>query len=470
MDLRFDLRFLEQELKQMTTRIDVGSASAAKIKEPGTYWDTAEKGLHLIVGKSARTYFLQADVQQPDGRRKSVRVKLGRLGSTLPNGETLTPAIARKLAKRARVDLDAQRIAPGRRPTLRAALDAHIQFLEGKKQRRPRYVAWFRDIVERHLAGWLDLPLDWITEAMVQRRHTELPAEIHAGLVALAEDRIAKRLAAAQQDRLRERIEAEAAATRARLDARRATTGRAGADGAMAAFSAVWNRAARPHKLPPCPALVLKEEGELYKVPGRKRPVADLAAWWAVVEKRPSVMRDWLQFALLSGMRRRTVSALRWADIDLKTLTLTVADPKGGPTRAYKLPISRPMLDILERRRAGNHVVADDARMLQWVFPSERSASGHVEEPRVRGAEWRLHDLKSTFINAGRRAGVDRTYVKLLAHHSLGRRADVTEDHYESVGFDDELRPAMERISAYIIRQLTPEPGGDNVVSMARAS
>ena len=58
--------------------------------------------------------------------------------------------------------------------------------------------------------------------------------------------------------------------------------------------------------------------------------------------------------------------------------------PKGGTERAFTLPLSSVLVDLLQQRKAGNAQLAAEGAVPEgevWAFPAY-SESGHVEEPR----------------------------------------------------------------------------------------
>ena len=124
----------------------------------------------------------------------------------------------------------------------------------------------------------------------------------------------------------------------------------------------------------------------------------ELARFVAYVEQSPEPWQDYWQLLLLTGIRKATLTAMAWKDIDLyaQEPTWRVGVTKNG------LPLVVPLLPeavaILEQRRARN---SDSP----WVFPSNRSKSGHLENvdaawiqlKKASGLEdVRIHDIRRT--------------------------------------------------------------------------
>ena len=116
-----------------------------------------------------------------------------------------------------------------------------------------------------------------------------------------------------------------------------------------------------------------------------------------------------------------------------------------------ELPITRQLGEILARRRADSGAMPAD--LLDWVFPSPTSASGHVEElhahyafiTRAGGAKFWFHGLRNAFITvAERELMLPRSLTKRLVNHA--RPGDVTEG-YAADWTVEQLREPAQRIS-----------------------
>ncbi len=135
----------------------------------------------------------------------------------------------------------------------------------------------------------------------------------------------------------------------------------------------------------------------------RRSPPRSWPTWYAgVAQIANPVRRDYLRFALFSGLRREAAAAMRWEHVDFDRRVLHVPKPKGGEERAFYLPLSDYLLTLLQQRQRENptlvaqQVIPDDAT--EWVWPAY-SATGHIAEPRetIRGVRFTIHDLRRTF-------------------------------------------------------------------------
>lgn len=122
-----------------------------------------------------------------------------------------------------------------------------------------------------------------------------------------------------------------------------------------------------------------------------------LAAWFAAVRDIPNpVIATYLQVVLLTGRRREEILNLKWADVDFKWKTITIADKVQG---SVTLPLAPFCADLL----------ASLPRLNEWLFSSPASASGRLQEPRIaHNAALQkaglpavtIHGLRRTFANA----------------------------------------------------------------------
>lgn len=154
---------------------------------------------------------------------------------------------------------------------------------------------------------------------------------------------------------------------------------------------------------------------------------------------------DYLIFLLFTGLRKSEAAGLLWTDVDWKTGSITLATTKNG--QPHCLPLSTYLLDMLRRRR-------EDSTSA-WVFP-HRYGCGPVAEPRdlinkitaQTGIKFICHDLRRTFIDMCVDCGLNDSTQKQLINH---KPRDVTSQHYRNKQDPDQLRPAVQKVSEYIL-------------------
>lgn len=224
---------------------------------------------------------------------------------------------------------------------------------------------------------------------------------------------------------------------------------------------------------------------DFHKQQRRREPVEDLAAWWSAVEGiRNSVRQDLWWFVLFTGLRRDDAKTVRWEHVDFAAGTIHRPKPKGGTDRAFTVPVSGFVLDLLRHRQRENpELFGDDAG---WVFPAIVRRDGrlvvtHVVEVKeqvyYRDAENKqrkrahpvmrsAHRLRDTFASVARDAGVDWLALKVLMNHRLPS-GDVTAG-YVLPGIHG-LRTAAEKVAALLLERAGRD-GYARVEASARSS
>ena len=147
---------------------------------------------------------------------------------------------------------------------------------------------------------------------------------------------------------------------------------------------------------------------------------------------RNPVARDAFRFGLYIGMRLTEVIALAWTQVDMAAMTVRINDTKSG--EPLEFPVTRQLAAILERRFGEREQFAGEAQ--RWVFPSEASASGHLESiqhvnARIGEAGWAkfwFHALRNCFITvADRELMLPTDLTKRLVNHAPSQ--DITEGY-----------------------------------------
>jgi integrase len=242
-------------------------------------------------------------------------------------------------------------------------------------------------------------------------------------------------------------------------------------------FRAVWNTARRSY-----PALLAYPTGVVNLSSGeRKRspiPWGVLPKWAEAVDAiENGVRRDLQWFMLLTGARAASARTLRWENVRIRRGTIHFPKPKGGEDRAYTVPASRWLLDLLAKRRLANR---KEYRNCPWVFPTRNRAgevvpvqvahqdvyetstdeAGEKQKTKAHFFTYRNergevcnaspHRLRDTFATACKASKVDRFTTKLLMNHALPA-GDVTDAY---MGGDDEhTRACVERIAAFLLNK-----------------
>ena len=176
-----------------------------------------------------------------------------------------------------------------------------------------------------------------------------------------------------------------------------------------------------------------------------------LADWWSATEEladeysgNGSLGRDYLQFLILTGLRRREATSLSWQDIDFRSKTFTVPDTKND--EPLELPCSDHMMTILKRRQhlsdGGPFVLEEPKKFVAWV----RSKSG---------VDFMINDLRRSFITYAESLDFSVYAIKALVNHSTGSR-DVTEGYLQLS--TKRLQGPMQGVTNYVLSRAGVKP------------
>ena len=154
---------------------------------------------------------------------------------------------------------------------------------------------------------------------------------------------------------------------------------------------------------------------------------------------------DYLQFVLLTGLRRREATSLKVSDVDFAEKAFTIYVTKNSHPLA--LPMSDYTKELLERRCKETAT--------EYVFHGSGD-SGRLNDPRrliwelrkTSDVEFTVHDLRRSFITLAESLDISAYALKRLVNHSLG--GDVTAGY---VRMDVErLRKPTQDINDYILK------------------
>jgi len=173
--------------------------------------------------------------------------------------------------------------------------------------------------------------------------------------------------------------------------------------------------------------------------------VSDLSRWWEATEALPeeyggngTMARDYLQFILLTGMRRREATQLTWDDVT--GTSLTVHNTKNG--KPLELPITPALLAIINRRPKDIDFlfpISEPRRFMSWV--SKRS-----------GVDFTLHDLRRTFAGyAEHHCDLPEKIISILLNHTTDN--NITSRYTGEVGLvkkAEKLRQIQDFILAVV--------------------
>lgn len=352
-------------------------------------YDAEVAGLRIVVGSKSSSYKLVGYLN--DGTNRYVSLMIGRVNEVSLK-TARERAIEFKLALRRGED---PRRPKSSVPTLAEALD---RYLTSRSDLSPRTKDWYRAKVEGPLSSLMRLPVDRIDRETVRSLH----------------EKITKK------------------------------SGPYCGNGSMRVLKLLFNDVARTHDLPPNPvsrAVRLNRE-----TPRQWAVGADgLPELWKSLDAMEDRVRAacWTTM-LLTGLRSHDARSMRWSDLDADGV-LTVPCPKGGEAKAFRLPLPRRLLQVLEQVKQTTAPLESP-----FVFPSTTSTSGHVEQLRRTDAfPYAPHAMRHSFRTMALEVGVDFQMVTLLLNHS---NPHVSFNYVSRAKLLGPMREAIERVSAALSR------------------
>jgi integrase len=164
-----------------------------------------------------------------------------------------------------------------------------------------------------------------------------------------------------------------------------------------------------------------------------------------------------LQFLVLTGLRRTEAARLCWDEVDIEGASITISAERMKGRRAHIVPLAPATLALLQHcPRQGRFVFSVfGTHPLSDFDKYKRGADALISE--IAGAPllpWRLHDLRRSCATGMARIGVPRFIVaRVLAH--ADREVTGIYDRYEYL---TEKRAALERWAQHIAGLLQPQP------------
>lgn len=403
-------------LKITVTNINNLALSSGK---PIFIYDESLKGFGVKITKTKKVFFAEARVK---GKPNKTRVTIG----TFP---ILTVHQARDLAKGALAKMT-QGINPNiekkqselESVTLQQVFDEYLEI----KTLKPRTIRDYKENMRNAFPDWKNKPLIRITKKDVQKRHAKLGERSHAR-----------------------------------------------ADNAMRLLRALFNFAISQFEdekglslIPVNPVKVLSQMKLWYNV-GRKQTAiakAELKDWFEAAmnmkgtapNNKADVVRGYLLFLLLTGLRRTEAATLKWDNINFKSETFQIIDPKNKKNREW--PLSDFLTGLLSSIKAQGNTSP-------YVFPGN-SKKGHLVEPKrwlkhiteQSGVKFSLHDLRRTFATIAESVNIPPYSLKMLLNHSF-QNSDVTGGYL--IISTERLREPMQKITDTILTHAGYKEGAE---------
>lgn len=384
---------------------------------PAIYRDSDLIGFAVRVNNSYKTYIVEKKVL---GR--AVRSTLGLHGN-------ITLVQAREMARERLLEMskginpnDVKRQktfdnekslnAKKQKPTVKEAFDHYMDH----KTLKSKTVSDYKIVIDKYLKDWHHINLDEVSSKMIQEKHQLL---------------------------------SEGSEARANM--------------AMRVFRAVYNFSVehyldddQPILIPYNPVKTLSAQKAWNKIKRRKTYINEeqIPDWINAIftyQDRGQLLetnRDFLLTLVLTGFRREECESLSWESVDLKYGVITSLNTKSG--QSHTLPMGDFLLELMKKRR----------RQIQgeWVFPSVKSASGHIVNiSKVRAKinaickiKFTFHDLRRTFGSIAENLDYGHyTINRLLNRKKDDDSSDATSEYIQIN--DKKLREAMNLIEDTIL-------------------
>lgn len=134
-------------------------------------------------------------------------------------------------------------------------------------------------------------------------------------------------------------------------------------------------------------------------------------------------LADMIMLWLLTGVRKAVMLSMQWSEIDEDAWVWVIPAAKMKGRKTQEILLGPAEIDILTRRKKLLEAVG---KLTDFVFPSDKSASGHIQDPgnaweTLRGKlelddVW-IHDLRRSLASAMANTGASVAIVKqALAH------------------------------------------------------
>ena len=193
-----------------------------------------------------------------------------------------------------------------------------------------------------------------------------------------------------------------------------------------------------------------------------------LRLWFDAVRNIPNpTIAAYLQGLIITGARRNELTGLKWEEVDFQWNSITIRDKVEGERTIPLTPYLAALLRDLQRRNATPPTVrrlntlkeaGKPWKPSQWVFSSQTSATGRLEEPSIAHRKAiaaaglpvvSLHGLRRSFGSLSEWCEVPVGVVAQIMGHKPSATA---EKHYRERPLDL-LRMWHSRIEAWLLEQ-----------------
>jgi integrase len=396
------------------------------------YWDTITPGFGVRVTKGGTRTFMVMVRTLERGQWKKRRIKIGRVGDTLPDNpeKVLDLAEARRRAKeviaaatdgqdpKAKLETppDVQRVER----SADCFANVRDEFLrryrtKQKTKPRPRTLEEMRRCISGdRFETWDDRPIADITKQDVR--------ELLDGIIDEGHD--------------------------------------AHANKTLTVLKMLFNWAYDHDKVRDVPTDRIKPPGA---EASRERTLAstELATIWNAARGKGgpagNVYGDIVRVLMLTGQRRNEVAQMQWSEIDFDRRVWEMPGSRTKNKRPHLVPLSSPVLAILRRQQKEQATLPEATT---WVFTTNGetpfsgwSRSKQRLDHRAKVDDWRLHDLRRTMVtDMNEKLQVLPHVVEAIVNHVTGAAKQGAAGVYNRALYIDHRRRALERWGRLVLK------------------
>jgi integrase len=170
-----------------------------------------------------------------------------------------------------------------------------------------------------------------------------------------------------------------------------------------------------------------------------------------------------VKLLMLSGQRAREIGSLRWDEIDLERVIITLPPARTKNRRWHTIPISDPARAILEARPRSSRAFVFGSG--QGGFSGWSKAKSQLDQ-KVKIAPWVVHDLRRAVSTGMNEIGIEPHVVEAVLNHISCSRGGVA-GRYNKAEYEAQKTTALARWAEHLTAVV--EGRKSNVTQLKRA-
>jgi integrase len=200
----------------------------------------------------------------------------------------------------------------------------------------------------------------------------------------------------------------------------------------------------------------------------------ELRVIWQATAGEHTQFNSIVRLLMLTGQRLNEVTGLRWSEVNADARTWTLPAARAKNHREHMVPLSAPVLAILEARRETQRTLGTAPKL---IFTTNRttpfsgfSRAKTLLDKRIAKAgtelePWRLHDLRrAVATHMAESLRIAPHVIEACLNHVSGSKAGVAGVYNRALHLD-ERRAALDAWAGYLLR-VVGETAADNVLEL----